>query len=407
VISPKLRQILRTTVFAACQLSLLALLAITARGEDELPRLEVSVDPTRIIVPTDTNSVKLKYTFHNVTSKKYEIVERSAFFHSFDTNWQSGIIGPIRGGQDLPALADGSWEDEALIFPEVVEDAKQSGALSSGELLLVQTFTLQAPDGSKTHVSASVVLKLGKAARVRTLKRKHFDVTVADSLFQDAENTNRLSDFLEFADAAYEQLAKVLGYVPHDGKKIPLRLVARGGTPHYQPTVGYLSIPLEVALNADESGWVWVALPHEITHYFLLEDFPNPPRWFVEGPASFFGNKVSDALHYDKITAADRKKILGWGNDYETRTKTFLFEQDWPKDSYALGLGRGYFLCTELEKLCGPDFFANLFRYLHENHIQFPREATENERMAIMLGAMQALTTEDLWAFFAREGYHP
>jgi hypothetical protein len=60
-----------------------------------------------------------------------------------------------------------------------------------------------------------------------------------------------------------------------------------------------------------------------------------------------------------------------------------------------------------LEKLCGPDFFVRLFRSMHDSQIQFPKEAADKERTAIMLGAMQALTTEDVWAFFAREGYHP
>ena len=174
-----------------------------------------------------------------------------------------------------------------------------------------------------------------------------------------------------------------------------------------------MNIPCEVVESQADSEWLWVAYPHELTHYFLLQEFPDPPRWFIEGPASFFGNKVSAQLHREKIAEEDRQKILDWGKKYSEAGYDYLFQQAWPKDGPegnlsemgSYGMGRAYELCMKLEALCGEGFFRNVFHYMHENGVTFRDSKTQAARNEILIGAMQTQTDKDLWAFFAAEGF--
>ena len=307
----------------------------------------------------------------------------------------------------LAALGETVWEDNVWVDPEIIAAARQAGALPDQELLFVQNFTLLGPGEEKTHVSATVVFRIPDAARVtRLLKGRRSEATFPAEWESDAEKLKQLTRFLDFADASYNKLVEVLGFDPRPGRSIALRIIREGGAPYFQAADGgYIDLPRRVVLNQDSSDWIWVAYPHELTHYFLLTAFPNPPRWFIEGPASFFGNKVSEALNFKTITDADREKILKWAQTSEGRGDTFLFDATWPEDGYAFGLGRGYKICMQLEALCGPDFFIKTFRHMQENQFSFPASASEKQRNEMLLSAMQAQTSEDIWAFFTAPAF--
>ena len=71
----------------------------------------------------------------------------------------------------------------------------------------------------------------------------------------------------------------------------------------------------------------------------------------------------------------------------------------------SLAMGRAYEICTKLEALCGPDFFQKVFRHMRESRVSFRGAKTETARNEILIHAMQTQTGQDLWAFFAAEGF--
>ncbi len=382
---------------------------------DDFQSVSVVVEPARVALPEATGDADVAYRFTNSSKQAFEVVERTAFWHSLDNEWQSRMLGPVRTALKLPPSSTVDWKDRPRLWDEIINGASQAQGLASGELVLVQHFTLVSADGEKTHVTASLIFKVkaGNAALDDT-ELAHYRLTSLRAFQENAGKKEQLARLTAFADEAYEKLKAVLGFAPNDGRKIPLRIKTYGGNPYYTPAEGgYMNIPCDVVESQSSSEWLWVAYPHELTHYFLLQEFPNPPRWFVEGPASFFGNKVSEQLHREKMTAEDRAKILGWGKKYAEGGYDYLFQSAWPKDGPqgnltemgSYGMGRAYEICTKLEALCGDDFFRNVFRHMRESRVSFRDVKSETERIEMLIGAMQTQTDKDLWAFFAAEGF--
>lgn len=379
----------------------------------KLPQLTVAALPAHIGLAAGEEWSRVTYQFANLSPQDFQIVGRSAFFHSLETDWQSRVIGPIATDVKLPSLSQTDWKDTPQIPAEIVAQAQQAGALEGKELLFVQNFTLKSPAGEITHVSVTIVFRVdAEPPATEHMELPHYDVTVLNALRADKAKGAQLAKFLEFAEGSYGKLSTVLGFTPHSGRKVPLHVISYGGYSHYQAgRGGYVNMPCDVIESQGTSEWLFVAYPHELTHYFLLEEFPDPPRWFIEGPASFFGTKVAGQLGYQGMVKEDRKKIAGWAAEYASHRQQYVFTDVWPGDGgepgegYALGLGRGYELCAKLEELCGPDFFRHVFQYMHEARVSFTGAKTEKERIEILLGAMQAQSSEDLWAFFEKEGF--
>ncbi len=407
-----------------CFAALWVMAAGTARAEsagpaakDELPQLDVAATPARVPLRAGEEWARVMYCFRNSSPQEFEVVSRSAFFHSLEGTWQSDVIGPIPTTLKLPALSQTDWEDRAWMRPQILVAAVQAKALADKELLLVQGFTLRSPDGETAHVSATIIFRVeAEVAPSERVETKHFDVTVLKALRQDEMKAKQLAALLNFADRSYDSLAEVLGFAPHEGRKVPLRITTYGGSPYYQSAEGgYVNIPCDVLESQSTSDWLWVVFPHELTHYFFLEVFPNPPRWFVEGPASFFGNKVSEKLGHAATAAADRAKILGWAKRYPGDEPRYLFEARWPEDrpgsrageAGSPAMGEAYRLCMEIEALDGADFFVKVFAHMRENGVSFSNVRDAKARNAILVGAMQSQSLHDLWAFFAKEGFQP
>ena len=384
---------------------------------DDRTALEVSAVPARATLPAGSDWTAVKYRFTNLTTQDFEVVERTAFFHSLENEWQSKIIGPIATKLKLPAGQQAEWPDRVLVSRAMVTQATAAHGLENHELLLVQEFTLVAPDGTRTRVATTLVVHVDPAdVATEHLESKHYDITVLSALQRDEDRKKQLGTLLDFADAGYEKLTELLGFEPHPGKKVPLRLDTYGGSPYYQSADGgYLNIPCDVAADAGGAGWVFVAYPHELTHYFLLEEFPHPPRWFIEGPASFFGDQVAAALGHEKIAAEDREKIRGWVQGYAAKGEQYLFTEHWPEDGkndnpgdgHSYGMGMAYEICVKLEAQCGPEFFRNVFRHLRENQVSFGAAKNEAERNEILIAAMQTQTDQDVWELFAAAGFRP
>jgi prepilin-type processing-associated H-X9-DG protein len=80
-------------------------------------------------------------------------------------------------------------------------------------------------------------------------------------------------------------------------------------------------------------GCLFVLYPHELGHYFLMTRFANPPKWFTEGPASFFGDKVAKTLGQEPSAVYNRQKLLGFAQKYIQNHCTYCFEARWPEDT--------------------------------------------------------------------------
>ena len=394
---------------------LLAIAYPAALRADDFQSVSVVVEPARVELPDGAEQTNVTYRFTNSSKQVFEVVERTAFWHSLDNEWQSRRLGPVPTPLKLPPSSTVDWRDRPRLWDEIINGASQAQGLASGELLLVQHFTLVSAGGEKTHVAASLIFKVkaGNAA-LDDVDLAHYRLTALRAFQENDRKKEHLAKLTAFADESYEKLKAVLGFVPNDGRKIPLRIKTYGGNPYYTPAEGgYMNIPCDVVESQSSSEWLWVAYPHELTHYFLLQEFPNPPRWFVEGPASFFGNKVSEQLHREKMAAEDRQKILDWGKKYREGRYDFLFQSAWPKDGPhgnlsemgSYGMGRAYEICTKLEALCGEEFFRNVFRHMRENRVSFRDATTEKARNETLIAAMQTQTDKDLWAFFAAEGF--
>ena len=396
-------------------LLLLAIQYPAALRAAEFQSVSVAVEPARVALPEATGNADVTYRFTNSSKQAFEVVERTAFWHSLENDWQSRMLGPVRTPVKLPPSSTVEWKDRPRLWDEIINGASQAQGLASGELLLVQHFTLVSAGGEKTHVAASLIFKVkaGNAA-LDEVELAHYRLTALRAFQESDQKKEQLAKLTAFADDSYEKLKTVLGFVPNDGRKIPLRIKTYGGNPYYTPAEGgYMNIPCDTVESQSSSDWLWVAYPHELTHYFLLQEFPDPPRWFIEGPASFFGNKVSEQLHREKMTAEDRRKILGWGKKYSEGRYDFLFQAEWPNDGPkgnfsemgAYGMGRAYEICTKLETLCGGEFFRNVFRHMRESRVSFRNVKSEKARNEMLIGAMQTQTDKDLWAFFAAEGF--
>jgi hypothetical protein len=161
-------------------------------------------------------------------------------------------------------------------------------------------------------------------------------------------------------------------------------------------------------------GSLFVLYPHELAHYFLMTRFPNPPKWFIEGPASFFGDKVAKALGQEPSAVYNRQKLLGFAQKYIQNHGTYCFEARWPEDTgkndnpddiHSYGYGYAYQICLELEQLCGEDFFPKAFRHMDKTGLDFTKAPGEREKNRLLIEAFQSQTRQDLRKFFAEKGF--
>ena len=375
--------------------------------------IALTVEPASATLRPGEEWIAVTYRLRKLDVSEVQVQESTSFFHSLKGSWQSEPVTKPRTDLKFSQTQEIEWKERIQLPREVLERAQKAGAIDHGDLLYVQSFALLSPAGEVSHVSTSVVLHVpGEPPATDHIELPHYQVTVLRSLRETAARRAQLAKLLTFAEAAYEKLSAIVGFTPNAGRKVPLHITGYGGFAHYQPQRGgYVSIPCDVLESQSASEWLYVAYPHELTHYFLLEEFPNPPRWFIEGPASFFGTKVADALGYTDVARDDRARIMAWAANYTAQRHHYLFTEYWPGDAaspgeeYAFGLGRGYELCEKLEQYCGPDIFRDLFRHLHQAGASLPRPRTEKERNEMLIAALQSQTKRDLRAFFAREGF--
>ena len=225
----------------------------------------------------------------------------------------------------------------------------------------------------------------------------------------------RLQKFLQFANQSFESLSNVLGIAPAGNGRIPMEVGLAGGNPvYYARPLPHISIPWNVVEQQEGIQYLFVVFPHELAHYFLLTKFPRPPRWFIEGPASYFGNEVASALGYREAALYDRKKILGFAAQYQTNHSLYCFTRTWPEDSgrndnpddiHSCGFGYAYKTCLELEQLCGDDFFRRVFQHMEAEGVDFSAAKDEYRKNCLLIGAFQSQTTNDVWAYFSKAGF--
>lgn len=175
-----------------------------------------------------------------------------------------------------------------------------------------------------------------------------------------------------------------------------------------------MSIPWQVVEAQDGIQFLFVVYPHELAHYFLMTRFPDAPKWFIEGPASYFGNKVAVDLGYKDSALHDRKKILGFSSQYKANHSTYCFDPVWPEDQgrndnpndvHSYGFGYAYEICMELEDLCGNDFFPKVFRHMEKTNLDFTKAKDEREKNRLLIEAFQSQTKNDIWGYFEKKGF--
>ncbi len=382
---------------------------------DLAPKL--SVEPLEVRLKPGQEWVPLKYGIGNPGSAGFRVEHRSARFESVTPGWKSSLIGPFPMEVDLPPVSGASIQDNAYVPIEILQEALKAGALESGKIVLAQTFSFKS-NAVANELTARVTFVLDYPASdisPTNFCTQWYEVTTLKRFVEDAQKMAQLRVMLDYADKSHDALVKELGFDAAGKGKIPLWINSLSGSPCYVPTpLPHMSIPWNIVESQDGIQFLFVVYPHELAHYFLMTRFPNPPRWFVEGPASFFAYNVALALGYKESAAHDRKKILGFSEQYKARKCTYCFEPLWPEDQgrndnpndvHSYGFGYAYEICLELEKRCGKDFFARAIQSMSKKEFDFSGTSSEHEKNVRLIQAMQSETKEDLWAYFATKGF--
>ena len=366
--------------------------------------------PEVLSVKSSPDSVPAEYIFHNNTTNKIVFFSREAYFASSDGIWTSGIIGPF----DTPAVVNpgDKWifNDEIFVPSDVIDSIIDEGKMDGEKFAFVQIFHY-----TNHHIHCEIVVrwtvKLDYSQWHQDIVKKetpYYKVQINPAYFSNSAASERLDSFLGYFYKVYSGLEKTLGYLPIGGGKIKLKLTEWGGFPYFAPAASgpFVSIPASLIVNNDD--WLYVVFPHELTHYFLLTEFPNPPRWMMEGPASYFAGKVCAALGYQKIAVDDGVKISKWGAEYAAEGKDYLFTDDWPQDNtgdHPLGFGRAFQLMGDIEKLCGSDIFSRMFAQWKQDGFRFPAGKSSMEKTALVIDSLVKLSGKDVMKLFREYGY--
>ncbi|PYQ60972.1 MAG: hypothetical protein DMF58_06380 [Acidobacteria bacterium] len=145
----------------------------------------------------------------------------------------------------------------------------------------------------------------------------HFDVYFYD------EEKSALQKVVDMAESAYDTDSRELNY--QITKKIPLNFIPEGVGAFAEPTRNRMVVPIDMT---DEK--LLQVIQHELTHVFQYEILfqgklgktitANPPTWFMEGMASFFGNDedskdrmvLRDAVVNDQVPPITRAQGGGY-----------------------------------------------------------------------------------------------
>lgn len=410
------KRLSRTVVLMVA--GLVALRVAAAEPGTNPPPPKLSVEPAQVVLKPGEQWARLTYTLNNGPGLPYIIENRFAHFESDPPGWKSDLIGPFGMGLAMPINSSVTIQDSAYVPVEILQQALQAGALTNGRVVLAQGFTLKSNPPGLSNLTARVTFVLDYPVsdiRPTNFNTAWYEVTALQRFTDDPSKMGRLRTMLDYADKSRDALTKELGIVPPGEGKIPLWINSFDGAPCYSPVPRpHMSIPWNVVEAQEGIQFLFVVYPHELAHYYLMTRFPNMPKWFVEGPASFFGNKVALALGYTESAAHDRKKILGFAAQYKAKNCTYCFEPSWPEDQgrndnpddvHSYGFGYAYEICLELEQLCGEDFFAKAFKHMEAEKVDFSKAKDEHEKNVMLIEAFQSQTKKDLWAYFARKGF--
>jgi hypothetical protein len=382
------------------------------------PPPELSVSPAEVKLSPGREWAQLTYTLNNGSQAGFAIESRFADFESVPPGWKSARIGPFSTALALPPHSSAMMRDNAYVPIETLQEARRAGALDSGKIVLAQSFAFKPNPAGVSNLTARVTFVLDYPVTdiaETNFSTARYDVSALKLFTDEPKKMARLRTMLEYADKSYDALTRVLGIQPLGTNRIQLWLNSFDGSPCYVPTpVPHMSIPWNVVEAQGGIQFLFVVYPHELAHYFLMTRFPDPPKWFIEGPASFFGNKVALALGYRDSAAHDRKKILGFAELYKAKHCNYCFDPRWPEDEgrndnpndlHSLGFGYAYEICLELEQLCGEDFFPKTFRAMAAKNIDFSKSKEEREKNRLLLEAFQSETKKDLWTYFQKKGF--
>ena len=397
---------------------LIALHGVAAEPAPQVSPPQLVVEPTEVRLKPGQQWAEVTYKMNTGPGAAFTIKNRFAHFESVNPGWKSDRIGPFPFNLQLPPSCSATTKDNAYVPIEILQAALEAGVLTNGKLVLAQSFTLEPNPAAVTNLTARITFILDYPATDiagTNFTTKCYEVTALKLFTDDPQKLPRLRNMLDYADRSHEGLVKELGFETAGGGRIPLWINSFDGTPCFNPAPRpHLAIPWNVVEAQEGIQFLFVVYPHELAHYFLMTRFPNPPRWFVEGPASFFANKVALALGHSESAAHDRKKILGFAEQYKAEHCTYCFEASWPEDQgrndnpqdvHSYGFGYAYEICMELEGLCGDGFFPKVFQYMEKTNLDFSKAKDEHEKNRLLIEAFQSQTGKDLWTYFAEKGF--
>jgi len=393
--------------------------ALLAHGAEPLagtPSLKLSVAPDAVALKAGQHSVKVVYTFTNGTATTMKIKERYAHFECIPPWLTAPVMGPFPTSLDIPARGVVCWSNDAYVEPLMTRQALKDGFWPTGKLVLAQSFSVVANEYGVTDVTAKVTFGLGyPALDLTNFPAGYYDVTALKAFIDDPDERALLMRLLDFAERAPAALSNVLGICPDPRKKIPLFINSFEGVCHYNPNPEpHISMPWWMVGQKGGIGGLFAVYPHELAHYFLMTRFPSPPKWFIEGPASFFGNKVTRALGHEPSAVYQHQKLLGFAQKYIHDHCTYCFDARWPEDTgendnpddiHSYGYGYAYQICLELEQLCGEDFFRKVFHHMDKTSLDFTKAPGEHEKNRLLIEAFQSQTRQNLRKFFAEKGF--
>jgi hypothetical protein len=392
--------------------------AVAAEATNQPLLLQLSVAPAVVKLKAGQHWAPLKYTLNNGSGTQFTIESRFAHFESVSREWKSALIGPFGMGTVLPGTASMTMDDNAYVPMEILQEALRAGALGTGQIVLAQSYVFKTNPAGVSNLTTRVTFEMDyppASIAPTNFLTQCYEVTALKQFTDDPQKLPRLKTMLDYADKSHGALTKALGFSPAGDGKIPLWVNTYDGFPCYSPAPRpHMAIPWNVVEAQEGIQFLFVVYPHELAHYFLMTRFPNMPKWFGEGPASFFGNQVARALDYRESAEHDRKKILGFAAQYKANKCTYCFEPVWPEDQgkndnpgdvHSYGFGYAYEICLELEQLCGEDFFPKVFRHMEAKNFDFSKAKDERARNVLLIEAFQSQTSKDLWSYFATKGF--
>ena len=413
------------TVFSGCAQPELIKPEWAVRMESANGGIEMEVRPIRASIALNDRFILCKYAIRNETDKDITIFRNTTRYYAWDGTPIFEFPSVIANQWTIPAGAK-RVADGVLDVPiEAIYRLGQTMSDPSNEIALKTEFCYSNDETTNGIVSAIAAFKLEDdllpLLSVSNVQLKRFEMLIARKYIDKPENRERIERYFGFMDRSYESLSNVLGFAPSDERKIRVivvdessmsQMVKRQSEQYIQISWAHIDEPWIWRLF-NESGGKEMPLfifAHELTHYFLFWLMPQSPRWFIEGPASFFGGSVCRQLGIVNSADMEQKRLRKFAVYYRDHGCDFLFKYEWPVrwamiGSYELGSGISFELMEDIERVGGKDVFRRMFADMQTNAIELAEVKDYRYWNEILIRRLNAQSVSNLVPVFEKYGY--